>query len=58
MQTESDTQLWLRIAAELQELSKLLSVESTKLESGQLRQKYKQRLLALKEQALRNGLMD
>lgn len=50
---------WLQIASELQEISSLLNAaESTKKESRQLRQNYKKRLLALKEQAIRNSLMD
>ena len=50
--------MWFRIASELQELSELLNAESTKLESWQLRQRYRQKLLALKEQAIRNSLLD
>ena len=51
--------MWLQIASKLQELSSLLNpAESTKLESKQLRQRYKKRLLALKEQAIRNSLID
>ena len=58
----SDTEsmmMWLQIASELQKLSERLKpIESTKLESKQLRQRYKKRLLTLKEQAIRNSLID
>ena len=51
--------MWLQIASELQKLSERLKpMESTKSESRQLRQRYKKRLLALKEQAIRNSLID
>ena len=51
--------MWLKIASELQKLSELLdTAESVKTEERRLRQRYKQRLLALKEQAIRNSLME
>ncbi len=58
MKTEDITQVWFRIASELQELSELLNVESTNPESWQLRQRYRRKLLALKEQAIRNSLIE
>lgn len=51
--------VWLQIAAKLQELAELLDTsESVQTEVWRVRQKYKQRLLAMKEQAIRNSLKD
>lgn len=59
MDCERNSQVWLRVAAKLQELSEELTPTGEMLQgSKNLRQNYKRRLLALKEQAIRNSLMD
>lgn len=57
MDCERNSQVWLRVAAKLQELSEELTPTGEMLQgSKNLRQNYKMRLLALKEQAIRNSL--
>lgn len=51
--------IWLQIALKLQEVSELLdTAESVQTKEWHVRQRYKQRLLSMKEQAIRNSLKD
>ncbi len=59
METLNNAQVWFRIAEGLQELSDLLdTAESVETEVWRMRHRYKQRLLGLKEQAIRNSLLN